>query len=128
MRLLLDTCTVIWAAQESRRLSFDVRELLESGGNSRFVSCVSLWEIAVKNRRGHLQLAEPLGRLTDLLVDNLGVEYLALSAPHCLAVRELPDHHRDPFDRMLICQALVENLVLVTPDPVIAQYAVRTIW
>jgi PIN domain nuclease of toxin-antitoxin system len=87
-----------------------------------------LWEIGSKQKSGRLELAVPLAALADLLVENLAVEFLPMMPSHSLRVTQLPDVHKDPFDRMLVCQAIGEDLVLLTPDPLVAQYPVRTHW
>lgn len=128
MRLLLDTCTFLWIAVDADALSARARELFADPGNDALLSVVSAWEIAVKNRLGKLPLPEPVDRLVPALREKYGVESLLLDEESALHESRLPALHRDPFDRMLISQALVHGLVLLTPDSQIQKYPVRTTW
>jgi len=93
-----------------------------------YLSTVSAWEIAVKHHLGRLPLPEPPGRFVPDRRHRYRLLPLPLDEESALHVARLPDLHRDPFDRMLICQALVHGMVLLTPDPLVAQYPVRTLW
>ncbi|HLK88404.1 MAG TPA: type II toxin-antitoxin system VapC family toxin [Polyangia bacterium] len=128
MKLLLDTCTFLWLALGERALSRPAREAFTDPANDVYLSAISSWEIALEHALGKLALP---GQPTVLVAEmraRLGVEALALDEPAALAIAQLPDLHRDPFDRMLICQAIMGGLTLVTPDPLIRQYAVPTLW
>ena len=128
MPLLLDTSTFLWVAIDSPRLSATARELFASEDNESFLSCVSCWEIAVKYGLGRLPLPEPPDRYIPRLREEHGIEPLSLDEESALHVTRLPALHRDPFDRMLVCQAIVRGLVLLTPDEAISQYPVRSKW
>ncbi|MBX6420750.1 MAG: type II toxin-antitoxin system VapC family toxin [Nevskia sp.] len=119
MKLLLDTHVLIWAMEDSPSLSEPARALLEQATAS-FVSAVSIWEMAIKSAMGKLQinLDRLLSRMTAA-----GFQPLPITWAHARAVRDLPLHHRDPFDRMLIAQTISEPLVLLTHDEVLCRYS-----
>jgi PIN domain nuclease of toxin-antitoxin system len=119
LNLLLDTHIFLWAAAEPLRLEPRIREVIVSFENQVLVSAVTAWEIAIKQGAGRLNF--PLDRF-DAAIDAMGCAILPILAGHALAVARLPRHHVDPFDRMLISQALVEGLTLVTRDRAIMQY------
>src|SRR3954469_15869677 len=106
--LLLDTHTVLWAVDRTSALSPTVRTLLEDPENEPLVSVASLWEIAIKSSLGKLEAPDELPDE----IDATGFGWLALAREHAWAVRSLPHHHRDPFDRLLVAQALTERLPL----------------
>ncbi|MEO7144782.1 MAG: type II toxin-antitoxin system VapC family toxin [Bryobacteraceae bacterium] len=128
MKLLLDTCAFLWAIAEPERLSRQVRELLVDPANEPCLSVVSVWEIGVKYALGRLPLPQPPAALIPAQRRSHGIETLALEEEATLYIPRLPKLHLDPFDRMLICQAIVHGLSILTPDGEIAQYPVRTIW
>lgn len=128
MNLLLDTCTFLWIAQGSSELTARARELFSDPANDVFLSVVSVWEIGVKNAAGRLPLPLPPERYVPQLRERHGIESLALDEAAVLQIAKLPAHHRDPFDRMLVCQAIVRGLTLLTPDPLVTQYPVSTAW
>jgi len=128
MRLLLDTCTFLWIASGDPALSDSARTLFSDPANEVYLSSVSGWEIAVKHRLGKLQLPEPPARYVPDARRRHGVEPLPLSEEAVLLVDRLPDIHRDPFDRMLVCQALAGGFQILTPDPDIARYPVTVAW
>ncbi|HEY3353658.1 MAG TPA: type II toxin-antitoxin system VapC family toxin [Polyangia bacterium] len=128
MKLLLDTCTFLWAITGDPQLSDAARRLIIDPDNEVALSAVSAWEIAVKHALGRLPLPEEPARFVPAERARHGIEALPLDEAAALHVRRLPPLHRDPFDRMLVSQALVGGLALVTPDPLIAQYPVRICW
>ena len=128
MRILLDTCTFLWIAAGSRELSDAAREAFQQPDNEVFLSAVSAWEIAVKHALGRLPLPAPPHNYVPRLRDQHGILPLALEEEAVLHVSRLPDLHRDPFDRMLVAQAIVHGLTIVTPDPLVLQYPARTMW
>ena len=128
MRALLDTHTFLWWIDNDRRLSMRVRTLMGDGSNVLFFSAASGWEIAIKARLGKLQLPGDLAPfLTDHLVRN-HVTILSIHLSHTLHVYSLPALHRDPFDRLLVAQSQLEQLPMLTADPLIQQYSVQTLW
>ena len=128
MRLLLDTCTFLWMVSDEARLSETCRNILIDPANEAFLSTVSAWEICVKQGLGGLTLAEPAERFIPKYRTMHGISDLALDELSVLQTTRLPAIHKDPFDRMLICQAIAHGLVILTPDPWITQYPVRTAW
>lgn len=128
MKLLLDTCTFLWAALDDPRLSKTARELLLHSEAERWLSAASAWEIVIKAGLGQLTLPEPPRRWVSVGRERLAAESLAIDEESALQVAQLPSIHRDPFDRILIAQAIVHGCVLVTPDPAIHSYPVRVAW
>lgn len=128
MRVLLDTCTFLWLAIDAPQLTDRAREIFRRPENEVYLSSVSTWEIAVKHELGRLRLPEPPETYIPALRQRHGVAPLALSEEATLHLGRLPALHRDPFDRMLVCQAIVEGLVLLTPDPAITRYPIRSMW
>ena len=123
MNLLLDTHTLIWVFDGSSKLSEEARLAIEDGANLIYVSAVTAWEIAIKKSIGKLKLnGDYLNGLKQYRFTQLNI-----TTEHCLAVESLPNHHKDPFDRLLIAQAIHEKLVMVTRDSRIIKYPVSTI-
>ena len=118
MRLLLDTHVFIWAVTASPQLKARTRDLLTSA-DAVYVSAASIWEIAIKSRLGKIE--GEVGGFVDAIAAS-GFLELPVTARHAAAVADLPLHHTDPFDRLLLAQALMEPLRLVTADAVLAQY------
>ena len=128
MRALLDTHTFLWWITDNPQLSPRVRALIQEGTNALFLSAASGWEIAIKYALGRLQLSQrPEAFIPNELILN-GVQGLPISIRHALHAPTLPALHRDPFDRMLVAQAQVEHLPILTADAQIAQYQVETMW
>lgn len=130
MKLLLDTCALIWLATSPHRLSQGMRGLYEDPGNEVYLSSASAWEIAIKHRSGKLRL--PNRMTPEAFVPEArrrhGLDSLPLSEQDSFVLAKLPAIHNDPFDRMLICQAIANQMTILTPDPLIAQYPVLTRW
>lgn len=121
MNLLLDTQVLLWAAGNSRRLTASARKLLNDPANALCFSAASLWEITIKKSLGRADFRVEPRVLRRGLLDN-GYAELPITSQHAVGVEGLPDIHRDPFDRLLLAQALHEGLVLVTADAVLASY------
>ena len=128
MKVLLDTCTFLWVVLDDSRLTAAAREAFVDPDNDVFLSAASTWEIAVKHALGKLPLPESPDRLVPALRREHGIESLPLDEESALHLVRLPNLHRDPFDRMLVCQALVGGMVVLTPDPMVTQYPVRSLW
>ena len=126
--MLLDTCTFLWLIADAPQLSANARELITDPGNEALLSSVSAWEIAVKHALGRLPLPEPVGTFVPAMRAAHALEPLSLDEESALRVSTLPDLHRDPFDRMLVCQAVTTGSVIVTPDVLITRYPVRSAW
>lgn len=123
MKLLLDTNILIWAAADSENLPAFARKALSDPKSELYVSTASAWEIAIKVNLG--KLVFPVDRLSAIL-DETGCIVLPIGLDHAIAAAALPKHHADPFDRMLIAQAQLESLTLVTVDSIIPRYNVAT--
>ena len=121
MKLLLDTHLLLWAAGEPKRLPKGIRILLEDRDNELLFSAASLWEIVIKRGLGRDDFRVDPRLLRRGLLDNSYCE-LAVTSKHAVAIDTLPPIHKDPFDRILVAQATVEGMALLTVDPVVAQY------
>jgi PIN domain nuclease of toxin-antitoxin system len=128
MKLLLDTCAFLWIIRGRPEASSIAIALFSNPSNEVFLSSVSAWEIAVKHRLGKL----PLGDLPERYIPNERkkhrIDSLPLDESDTLLLDKIPLLHHDPFDRMLICQAIAHQMTILTPDPLIAQYPVLTRW
>jgi len=128
MRALLDTHAFLWWITNDPRVSKKVREIISDGENELFLSVASGWEMAIKAGLGRLQLPPNLEHFILEQMALNAIESLPVQMSHALHVYKLPAHHRDPFDRMLIAQAQLQNLPILTVDPQIARYSVKVIW
>lgn len=128
MNLLLDTHTLIWfSGGDTKNLSKEAKFQIENKDNSKFVSIVSFWEIAIKTGIGRLKLNKDLAELKEY-IGKYNFNLLSISIEHTLEVQRLKFIHRDPFDRILIAQALHENFEIITRDKNIKLYDIKTIW
>ena len=127
MRLLLDTQTWLWMQVSPERLRSQARDMLVDEANQLLLSAASSWEIAIKYALRKLPLPESPADYVPARLRDGGVEPLAVLHVHALQVATLPRHHRDPFDRMLVAQARLEGLTIVTRDPDIERYPVATL-
>jgi PIN domain nuclease of toxin-antitoxin system len=121
MKLLLDTHLLLWAAGQPSRLSRAAHKLMNDSRNELIFSAANLWEIAIKRRLGRSDFQVEPRLLRRGLLDN-GYTELAIGGDHTIALDGLPPLHKDPFDRILIAQAMVEGITLLTADPLVAQY------
>lgn len=121
MKLLLDTHLLLWAADQQGRLSADAVGLISDPANELFFSAASLWEIAIKQGLGRADFKVDARLLRRGLLDN-GYSELPVASEHAVAIDSLPSLHKDPFDRMLVAQAMIEGITLLTADSILAQY------
>jgi PIN domain nuclease of toxin-antitoxin system len=128
VRLLLDTCTFLWAVGMPHKLSGPAKDVLIASENEVYLSVVSAWEIGVKQALGSLQLTESVDTYIPKYRERQGYAVLPLDESAVLHLTKLPAVHRDPFDRMLVCQAVEHGLTIVTPDEQIRRYPVKVIW
>lgn len=128
MNFLLDTCTFLWIVSDAPDLSPDARNHFRNPDNDVYLSAVSTWEVSVKHALGRLPLPEPPERFVPEQRERHGIVALPLEEEATLYLSRLPSLHADPFDRMLVCQALVHSLVILTPDQEVSRYPVRTTW
>ena len=128
MKLLLDTCTFLWLAADAPELTPGVRQSFRDPGNEVYLSALSAWEIAIKHRLGRLPLPEPPNRYVASRRRWLRIEALPFDETCAAHDALLPPYHRDPFDRGLISQAILNGMTIVTPDEVIARYPAPILW
>lgn len=128
MRLLLDTHAFLWWVDGERPLPARARAAIADASNECFVSTASVWEMAIKSGLGMLKLAAPVGRFVAEHVAANRFRMLEIGLAHAARVEAMPAHHGDPFDRLLVAQALEDDLVVVSADPVFRRYGVRRIW
>jgi len=124
---LLDTGVFLLSIANPRALNRETVPILQDGENALFLSAASSWEIGIKSKLGKLRLPEPASKYVPKRLASTGIQSLPISQVHALRAGELPAHHRDPFDRMLVAQAQSENLVLMTTDRQLSKYAVRIV-
>lgn len=130
MKLLLDTHTFLWLIDGNPKLGSKASTALNDMQNLLYLSVVSIWELAIKTSRVNpqLQLAEPLNTFVEKWTKTCGIMILPIERTHALQVVYLADYHRDPFDRLLVAQASIEQMTLVTGDSKLAFYSVPIIW
>lgn len=126
MKILLDTHVLLWGAGDPKQLSAQARKLLEDPQNQLYFSAASLWEISIKNKLGRTDFKVDLPVLRRNLLD-YGFEEITINSAHTLAIEALPNFHKDPFDRMLIAQTIVEGITLMTADSAVAEYPVAVV-
>jgi PIN domain nuclease of toxin-antitoxin system len=126
--VLLDTAPLLWYYEDSRRLSQPARTAIEDTANQKFVSAASYWEIAIKTGKRALALKEPFVDFIQHAIHDNGFEILPIMPSHAELVRTLAFFHKDPFDRILVAQAIVEGMKLVSPVQELDQYGVERVW
>lgn len=128
MILLLDTHAFLWYCQNDPSLSKAAKALMENPANQKLVSVASCWEIAIKAGLNKLMLGEPSRTYLANALATTMFDPLPITLEHAAAVETLPLHHRDPFDRLLIAQAMLENMPIVSADAILDRYAVSRLW
>ena len=128
MNLLFDTHSFIWWADEPTKLSRAALAALENENNRLFVSDVSIWEMQIKVQLGKIKLKLLLQDLLESQQRDNAVEILSITTEHILALNNLPFHHKDPFDRLLIAQGIVEDFTIVTVDSALSAYPAKVLW
>ena len=127
MNVLVDTHVWIWSLADPNRLTPECRRLLSSSRNVIYLSAASAWELAIKDALGKIELPEPVETYVPTRMARQGITALPITHTHALTVSTLPPHHRDPFDRLLIAQAIVERLPILTADAAFDRYGVEVI-
>lgn len=127
MAYLLDTHALIWFLEGDERLSATAKEVMSNDDSNLYLSMASLWEMAIKISLGKLTLSRSLEQVIETL-ELQNITILSVKTPHVLALLNLPFEHRDPFDRLLICQALVENLRFISNENLFLRYGVEQVW
>ena len=128
MKLLVDTCAFLWIASESPRISRTAAAAFLDRHNDRYLSTASSWEIAIKHAAGRLPLPERPDIFIPTIREASGIALLEIDEESALHAGKLPALHADPFDRMLVAQAIVHGMTILTPDPQIERYGVRVLW
>ena len=128
MKLLLDTCTFLWIVQGEKSLPDTVRITFSDPDNEVYLSVISVWEMSLKYQLGKLSLPLPPEQFVPRQREDHFITSLELTETDTLHLANLPDVHKDPFDRMLVCQAIEQALTILTPDPLIRRYPIRTMW
>jgi PIN domain nuclease of toxin-antitoxin system len=128
MKYLLDTSIWLWSVTTWERLNEKARDLLSSGQDELYLSAASSWEIAIKAALGKLRLPEPAATYVPARMATEGIRPLAITHAHALAVSDLPLHHSDPFDRLLVAQGRTEDMVILTADRAFELYDVQVFW
>lgn len=128
MKLLLDTHTFLWFIGGDGKLSSMARSLIEDPGNERFLSIASTWEMAIKVSIGRLQFAQPFQDFVSQQISLNDISLFNITLDHLAAIASLPFHHRDPFDRLLVAQSLVEKIPVISVDTAFDAYGVTRLW
>jgi PIN domain nuclease of toxin-antitoxin system len=128
MKYLLDTCTFIWLVTDPTRLSPAALQITQDPNNEFWFSIVSSWEIALRTSMGKFVFQQPPEVVIPDQRKLLGINLLVLREDAVFHLPKMTAIHKDPFDRMLICQAIIDDLTILTPDPLIQQYSVKTAW
>jgi PIN domain nuclease of toxin-antitoxin system len=128
MDVLIDTHTLLWFVRADTQLSSTAKTVMLDEANRKLVSMASIWELAIKINIGKLNLDIPLTDFLAETVDGNGFELLAIDKSHVNRIVDLPLHHRDPFDRLLIAQSLVEEMPVVSVDAIFDSYGVMRLW
>ena len=128
MKLLLDTHVFLWLRNAPEKIPPHIMTLYEDIQSDVFLSMASIWEIQIKNQLGKLALDIPLNELIDQQCLKNGLQILPIETTHIYALKNLPAHHNDPFDRLILTQAQTENLTLISADSVFKHYDVECIW
>ena len=128
MKYLLDTNIWLWSLWAPEKIARKAREQIADMSNPVDLSAATSWEVAIKAAAGKLSLPEPPASYVPRRMADQGIHPLPISHPHALAVYALPPHHRDPFDRLLVAQAMFEQMILVTADRILERYPVEILW
>jgi PIN domain nuclease of toxin-antitoxin system len=128
MRLLLDTHAFLWWDESPKKLSNTAFTAIEDDANELYLSLISIWEIQIKMQLGKLTLRSKLKDIVEQQTKENSIQLLLLNTAHIYQLDSLPQHHKDPFDRLLIAQASSEGLTMLTDDPLIRKYSIATLW
>ena len=128
MKVLLDTCAFIWLTTDATELSEKAKSVFQDTDNLVYLSSISIWEMLVKHQLGKLPLPDKPDNFIQQQCERHFIEYLPLDEKAVFKLSRLPNHHRDPFDKMLVCQAIAHDLTVLTPDKLISQYPVASAW
>ncbi len=127
MRYLIDTQILIWSLGLSDKIPKNISKILKDENNEIFISTVSIWEMSIKKSIGKLTLPFELKHIVKV-INNLNIRILDISSEHLIKIADLPFHHKDPFDRLIISQAIIENLSVISSDRNFDFYEIKNIW
>ncbi|MGL5193550.1 MAG: type II toxin-antitoxin system VapC family toxin [Chroococcales cyanobacterium] len=128
MRLILDTHTFIWFVMGDPRIPPDLQDRIADENNQKLLSKASVWEVAIKQSIGKLNFARPFRDVIEQQLSANGIDLLDINLAHIEIVSSLPMHHRDPFDRLIIAQGIVENIPIISADTIFDAYPIQRIW
>lgn len=128
MRLLLDTHTLFWAVEQPTRIGVGAMKEMQNPANDRLLSAATIWELAIKVGQGKLTLSMPYRQWLETCISDLALVIVPISVEHGERYTVLPPHHKDPFDRLMIEQSLVDGIPIVGVDPVFDRYGVTRVW
>lgn len=128
MKLLLDTHAFLWANNQSEQLGSTAKSLLSSGEHELCISMATPWEMQIKHQLGKLVLAKPIEELVNINRQENNLQLLPIELAHISYLAQLPQHHKDPFDRIIIAQAIIEGMTVLTVDNAFADYPVQVVW
>jgi PIN domain nuclease of toxin-antitoxin system len=125
---ILDTHALLWFISNDTKLSSKAKSIIENADNDIILSAAIVWEISIKAKIGKIRLHKELDQLIAEILKQYNFTPLAITIPHVIRVNSLPDIHRDPFDRVLVAQSISEDIPLITADPQIKKYKIKTVW
>ncbi len=128
MKYLFDTHAFLWLNDESERLTQTVKELCSSGEHEFYLSMASAWEMQIKHQLGKLSLAMPIAELVIKNTQENNIQLLPIDLSHINYLEQLPSHHKDPFDRIIIAQAIIEGMSIISIDHAFVDYPVNIVW
>jgi len=128
MKYLLDTHTLLWIVTDDKQLSQNAKKIYLDNENDLFLSMASVWELAIKSSLSKVSLGMPLDEFVDTHIRGIDIDILDIRLPHVLRIENLPYFHRDPFYRLIISQAIEDNLTILGNDSTFDQYNIKRIW
>ncbi len=128
MKCIIDTHTLLWIVTDDKKLSPKAREIYLNSENEIYLSLASVWEMAIKSSLGKLTLEKSLEEFIEVHVVNNDIKILKIELAHVLRIENLPFHHRDPFDRLIISQSIEDNLPVLSADRTFDSYKIKRIW
>jgi PIN domain nuclease of toxin-antitoxin system len=128
VKILVDAHALIWAVDDPSKLGLQAARVLQDGTNDLFLGAGTIWEISIKVRLAKLSLSLPYQQWMNRAITDLGIRIVPITVAYANAQANLPMHHRDPFDRLMVAQAIVERFALISTDSLLDQYGINRIW